>query len=131
MGDCAYTLGCDFRVSAEKVASALSVVCEEFDAEFVTLLDAVQNLTSFEECELDEVDGFTLGSHRDKYVTGTDELLYVLGRFAEEGAYTRFEYGDGSLFGFRVVDGRLRSESGDYVWTLDPEPSPVTTLGAA
>jgi hypothetical protein len=124
MGYCAYILESDFRIDSSNVAAALAAVNAEFDGEFTSLVDAVGDLTSFEQCGSDDEHGFELGEHHDKYYDATDVLLDVLGRFAVEGSIARFDGEDGSLFGFRVVDGQLRTESGDYVWALDPELPP-------
>lgn len=131
MGYCAYAVDTDFRVSADAVAAALVAVNAEFEREFDELAEAVEELASFEDCWLDDDGGFALGAHHDKYYDATESLLDVLGRFAVDGSYVRFDGEDGSLFGFRVVDGRLRTESGSYAWTLDPEAAQVCELGVA
>lgn len=131
MGYSAYSVDTDFRVAAGEVAAALSAVNTRFQTEFSNLADAVEELASFEDCRLDDDGGFVLGSHTDMYTSVTDLLLNVLGRFAVEGSYVRFDGEDGSLFGFRVVDGRLRTESGSYAWTLDPEVPQVSGRGVA
>lgn len=131
MGYSAYTVDTDFRVAAGNVAAALSAINAEFDGEFATLADAVEELASFEDCLLDDDGDFVLGFHHDRYVDATETLLDVLGRFAVEGSYARFDGEDGSLFGFRVVDGRLHTESGSYAWTLDPESPQVSERGVA
>lgn len=131
MGYSAYSVDTDFRVAAGEVAAALSAVNTRFQTEFSDLADAVEELASFEACWWDADGGFVLGSHTDKYVDATETLLEVLGRFAVDGSHVRFDGEDGSLFGFRVVDGRLRTESGSYAWTLDPEALQVSGRGVA
>ncbi|PBJ31911.1 hypothetical protein XV03_18860 [Mycobacterium avium subsp. hominissuis] len=120
MGYDAYTVDVDFTIPADQVPTALAAVEAEFGS-YASLADAVEDITCFEDCEEDPDQWFSLGHHREKYLSGTDQLLEILGRFATDGSYVRFDGEDGALFGFRVVDGRLREESGDYVWHLDPE----------
>lgn len=125
MGYSAYTVEVDFAIEPDKVDAALAAVNAEFGAEFgdgfVSLVDAVVDLSSFEECEIDAGGVFRLGHHVDKYLSATDMLLDVLGHFAIEGSVARFDGEDGSLFGFRVVNGQTCTEWGDYVWRLDSE----------
>lgn len=134
MGYSAYSVEVDFSIEPEQVESALAAVEAEFCGEsraaygiaeggFASLTDAVEQLTSFD-CEFDEAGVFRLGSHVDKYFSSTDILLDVLGRFAVEGSIARFDGEDGSLFGFRVVDGQTCTEWGDYVWRLDSQLPP-------
>lgn len=128
MGYYANTVDGDFRIPGEKVAAALAVVNTAFsghiystagESGYSTLADAVEGLTSFEGCEGGEAgEDFVLGWHGDKYLSGTEELLALLAGFAAEGSYVRFHGEDDSLFGFRVLDGQLREESGDYTWSL-------------
>ncbi|RFZ09794.1 hypothetical protein DSM43518_02545 [Mycobacterium marinum] len=123
MGYCAYSLECDFRVEATEVRAALAAVHAAFGVEFTSLVEAVEELANFDECEIDESGAFILGRHVDSYLEDTEKLLRVLGGFAVDGSFARFDGEDGSLFGFRVVNGRLREEYGDYVWTLAPTGS--------
>ncbi len=86
--------------------------------------DAVEELTSFEQCVIDAAGVLQLGHHGDGYLIGTDELLTVLGDFAVEKSCASFAGEDGSLFGFRVVSGKTCTEWGDYLWRLDSELPP-------
>ena len=126
MGYCANTVEVDFGVPADKVPGALAAVNELLASiglgEFSSLTDAVEESTCFQECTEDSDDGFRLGYHHDKYLTDTDNILYVLGRFATEGSYVRLLGEDDCLFGFRVVEGQLRTETGGFTWRLDPAP---------
>lgn len=123
MGDSAYTLDRDFWVPRENVDLALAAVNAAFERDFTDLVAAVEDLTSFEYNEIDGRGSFILGRHADTYLEGTTKLLEALGQFATEGSYVRLDGAGGDLFGFRVLRGRLREESGDYVWTMDPESS--------
>ncbi|MCH9729042.1 MAG: hypothetical protein K0U84_05075 [Actinomycetia bacterium] len=139
MGYYANTVDSDFRIPAEKVPAALaavnaalSVVNAGLGGQFYstasdgghsTLADAVEEMTSFEGCEEGGSEDFILGGHCDKYLSRTEKLLAILAAFATDGSYVRFHGEDDSLFGFRVIDGRLRAESGDYTWSLDPLPA--------
>lgn len=127
MGYYADTIDTDFTIPAASTAAALADLKEAFagqcpdvfsDADHTTLADIVEGLTSFQECEQASPEAdFILGHHRDKYLPMTDELLGILSRHATEGSYVRFLGEDNSLFGFRVIDGQARPESGDYTWT--------------
>lgn len=119
MGYSASSVDNDFRVPANSVGVALAALNEAFSVEYPTLTDAVENLTSFQECsEASRDEDFVLGYHCDKYTSSTDQVLAVLGRYAVEGSYVRFIGCDDSLFGFRVVDSQLREERGSFTWTL-------------
>jgi hypothetical protein len=48
-------------------------------------------------------------------------MLAVLAPFAVEGSSVRMLGEDDCLFGFRVLDGQLRTESGRFMWSLDGE----------
>lgn len=129
MGYYANTVDSDFCIPAEKVPAALAAVNTAFggrwystagESGYSTLTDAVEELTCFENCEEGASEDFILGSHGDKYLSGTDELLAILAGFAVDGSYVRFHGEDDSLFGFRVLAGQLREESGDYTWSLTP-----------
>ncbi len=134
MGYYADTVEVDFCIPPENIAAAVVAaalaVGEHADAAVdcagakqSALAAIVEDATSFEGCE-EGPRGFLLGWHGDKYLSRTDELLAALAPWATEGSYVRFHGEDGSLFGYRVLEGRLREESGDYTWTLDaPRPS--------
>jgi hypothetical protein len=128
MGYCAYSLEVDWTIEPDRIDDALAAVNselgEQFDGGFTSLIEAVEELSSFEHCEIDEAGVFRLGHHGDKYLTGTDELLIVLGDFTVEDGFARFDGEDGSLFGFRVVSGKTCTEWGDYVWRLDSDLPP-------
>jgi hypothetical protein len=127
MGYYAETVEVDFTILAEAVPAALAAVLARFGGEHATLADAVEWNTSFEGCEDDPGAGFTLGWHNEKYLSDTEALLATLAPFARNGSYVRFHGEDGSLFGSRIVDGRLRDEWGDYTWTLQPVPAEHVT----
>lgn len=119
MGYSASSVDNDFRVPANSVGAALAALNEAFSVDYPTLTDAVEDLTSFQECsEASRDDDFVLGYHCDTYTSSTDQVLTVLGRYAVEGSYVRLLGGDDSLFGFRVVDSQLREECGSFTWAL-------------
>ncbi len=130
MGYYANTVDNDFTIPAEKVSAALAAICAEVGGEYETLADAVEDLTYFQDSEQGPGADFMLGYHCDKYLPATDTVLAVLGRFASDGAYVRFSGEDDTLFGFRVVGGKLREESGNYTWSLDDSPTAAHTEGA-
>lgn len=86
---------------------------------FDSLTEAVEELTGFHDCEEDETDGFRLGYHLDKW-SGSEEVLYTLGRYADEGSFVRFMGEDNELFGYRVVDGKLHTEDATVTWAVSP-----------
>ena len=86
---------------------------------FESLTEAVEELTGFHDCEEDGTDGFRLGYHLDKW-RGSEEVLYTLGKYADEGSFVRFMGEDNELFGYRVVDGKLRTEDAIVTWQLSP-----------
>ena len=132
----------DFHIPANKVAEALAEInadpslrrpcwnrahnslgdVSEHDCQrtkpFVSLSEAVEELTGFHDCEEDGTDGFRLGYHLDKWTR--DEILYTLGRYADEGSFIRLMGEDNELFGYRVVDGKLRTEDATVTWGLSP-----------
>lgn len=119
MGYSASSVDNDFRVPADSVGAALAALNEAFGVDYPTLTEAVEDLTSFQDCSEPSRDGeFVLGYHCDTYTSVTDRVLAVLGRHAVEGSYVRLLGGDDSLFGFRVVDSHLREERGSFAWTL-------------
>ena len=85
---------------------------------FESLTEAVEELTGFHDCEEDGTDGFRLGYHLDKWTA--DEILYTLGQYAMEGSFVRLMGEDNELFGYRVMDGKLRSEDAIVTWQLSP-----------
>jgi hypothetical protein len=126
MGYYANSTEVDFLIPADKVAEALAAVNEDFDTEYTSLTDAVEDLTCFQDClEVtdeyvlgDGAGGFRLGYHIDKYLSCTDSLLGILARFAKEGSFVRFAGEEDDLFGFRVVGGQLREEQAEVTWTV-------------
>jgi hypothetical protein len=84
---------------------------------FDSLTEAVEELTGFHDCEEDDTDGFRLGYHLDKWM-GSEEILYTLGQYAEEGSFVRLLGEDSELFGYRVVDGKLHNEDATVTWTV-------------
>ncbi len=125
MGYSASSVDNDFRVPADAVNAALSALRHEFGEHHATLTQAVEDLTSFQECSQPSRDeDFVLGYHCDTYFPATDKVLDILGRHATEGSYVRLIGADDCLFGFRVVDGQLRAERGSFTWALsDQEPA--------
>lgn len=147
MGYCVNTWETDFRISADKIAAALAAVnadpamhrpCwnrahygpypngntpeQEHDCQrlkpFESLTDAVEELTGFHDCEEDDADGFRLGHHLDKWANPTEDLLHVLGQYADEGSFVRLMGEDSELFGYRVVNGKLRDENATVTWDV-------------
>lgn len=132
----------DFHIPATKVKDALAAInanpamhwpChnrahygarqeQEHDCQrlkpFESLTEAVEELTGFHDCEEDDIDGFRLGYHMDKWVG--EEVLYVLGTYATEGSFVRLIGEDAELFGYRVVGGKLRTEDAKVTWELSP-----------
>lgn len=120
MGYYADSIDTDFTIPAANIAAALFAVNsnEDFGGSYTSLDEFVRDFTSFEENTEDE-DGFHLGHHVDKFLSYTEEVLAALAPAAAEGSYVRFIGEEQSLFGYRVVDGKLRTETGDIVWRLD------------
>jgi hypothetical protein len=85
---------------------------------FDSLAEAVEELTGFHDCEESETTGFRLGYHLDKW--HDDDVLYTLGKYAAEGSFVRFMGEDNELFGYRVSEGKLRTEEATVTWTLSP-----------
>lgn len=128
MGYCADTVENNFTILASKVPAALAAANDEVKkyGPYQSLSDFVEDLTSFQDCAEDDENGFALGYHCDKVMSEFDAVLELLGRFATEGSYVRMRGEDDYLFGYRVVDGRLRTETGDWTWRLDPERTAVS-----
>lgn len=129
MGYNAYTVDRDFTVPADKAADALAALNAsltddpESSGGYTSLADAVDDQGGFEGSDNpgDNVnfDGFSLGWHHDKYHDDyVVAVLAPLAPFAKEGSYVRFSGEDDALWGFRVVDGKLEEEWGDYTWQL-------------
>lgn len=147
MGYSVETWEVDFRVPPHKVAAALadinasaglkrpcwnlahrwpnntSVTVAEHDCQrdkpWDSLTEAVEELTGFHDCQED--DGFGLGWHLpEKWRNPTEDLLYLLGKYATEGSYVRLMGEDNELFGYRVVNGELREESATVTWEVVP-----------
>jgi|688.fasta_scaffold165249_5 hypothetical protein len=134
----------DFHIPADKVEDALAAVTADealqrpcwnrahnalgdvvtaHDCQrtkpFDSLTEAVEELTGFHDCQEDDTDGFRLGWHLpDKWFSATEDLLYVLGRYAAEGSFVRLLGEDSELFGYRVVDGKLHNEDATVTWTV-------------
>lgn len=139
MGYSVDTWESDFHIPADKIAAALADInadpalsrpcwdrehrsgaphdCQSAKA-FDSLTEAVEELTGFHDCEEDDADGFRLGYHLDKWQGGTDDVLHALARYADEGSNVRLIGEDNELFGYRVVDGKLRTESATITWTV-------------
>lgn len=147
MGYSVDTWETDFHISADKMKAALTAVnadpalqrpcwdrahywpnhgsdatVAEHDCQhakpFESLTEAVEELTGFHDCEED--DGFRLGHHLDKWMSASEDLLHVLGRYADEGSFVRLMGEDNELFGYRVVDGKLRDENSTVTWEVSP-----------
>jgi hypothetical protein len=140
MGYSVNTWETDFHIPAGKVKEALAdinadpalqrpcrnrahYIGEAHDCQrtkpFDSLTEAVEELTGFHDCEEDDTDGFRLGYHLDKWM-GSEEMLYTLGRYADEGSFVRFIGEDNELFGYRVVDGKLHTEDATITWSVAP-----------
>lgn len=85
---------------------------------FESLTEAVEELTGFHDCEEDDINGFRVGYHLGRWAN--EDVLYVLGTYADEGSYIRLMGEDKELFGYRVVDGRLYAEDATVTWELSP-----------
>jgi hypothetical protein len=134
MGYYADTVDTDFVVPAANIAAALAAVTEKFrtDSAYTDnwgdqhadpadkLVAAVRDLTCFE-CEVTDGGDFVLSYHNDKWLSETETVLAALAPFATEGGYVRLSGEDNCLFGYRVVGGNLRYESGVTEWRLDSE----------
>lgn len=141
MGYSVDTWEVDFHISAAKVPAALADInadpalqrpcwdrshfaiataaahdCQRTKP-FDSLTEAVEELTGFHDCEEDDTDGFRLGYHLDKW-SGSEEILYRLGHYADEGSYVRFIGEDNELFGYRVVNGKLHTEDATVTWAV-------------
>lgn len=122
MGYCANSIDSDFTIPPSNMAAALEAVCAAFEVTgAATLAEVIEENTCFEGCEEDAATGFTLGWHHDKWWDSTEQMLAVLAPFAVEGSSVRMLGEDDCLFGFRVLGGRLRTESGTFMWSLDAE----------
>lgn len=117
MGYYANTVESDFTIPADKVPATLEAV-RAVGGTGDTLSEAVFSITSFED-SVEDGSGFILGSHSDKFLSRTEEVLAALAPFAREGSYVRFAGEDDSLFGFRVAGGQLHTEYGDITWKLE------------
>ena len=134
MGYYADTVDTDFVVPAANIAAALAAVTENAGTDSAytdswgdqhsdpadKLVAAVRDLTCFE-CEVTDDGDFVLSYHHDKWLSATETVLAALAQFATEGAYVRLSGEDNCLFGYRVVGGKLREESGVTEWRLDSE----------
>lgn len=128
MGYSANSVDTDFTVPADNVPDALaalnaSLTDDPQGAGYTSLAAAVDGCGGFSDSDDpgDDVnyDGFRLGYHTDSWWEAAESALTVLAPFATEGSYVRLIGEDDCLFGFRVVDGKLRTETGDFTWTLD------------
>jgi hypothetical protein len=110
-------------VPTDNIAAALEAVNKALQdggagpAAFTDLSEAVEQATSFCDCYTDGA-GWHLGHTHDKWFGSSERLLKVLAPHATDGSFVRLIGEDDSLFGYRVVDGVLRDESGDFTWTL-------------
>ena len=134
MGYYADTVDTDFVVPAANIVAALAAVTENSGTESAStdnrrelltdpadkLIAAVRDRTCFE-CEVTHDGDFVLSYHHDKWLTATETVLAALAPFATEGGYVRLSGEDNRLFGYRVVGGKLREESGVTEWRLDSE----------
>lgn len=131
MGYCASTIDSDFTIPPANMVAALEAVSAAFEVTgAATLAAVIEEITCFEGCEEDAATGFTLGWHHDKWMNSTERLLAVLAPFAVEGSLVRMLGEDDCLFGFRVRDGRLRTESGHFMWSLDTEDAASAAVRA-
>jgi len=122
MGYCANSIDSDFTIPPANIAAALEAVRAAFETTgTATLTEVIEENTCFDGCEEDAATGFTLGCHHDKWWDSTEQMLAVLAPFAVEGSSVRMLGEDDCLFGFRVLDGQLRTESGRFMWSLDGE----------
>lgn len=129
--NCANSIDSDFTIPPANTAAALEAVRAAFEVSGpATLAEVVEEITCFEECEEDVAAGFRLGWHHDKWFDSTEQMLAVLAPFAVEGSSVRMLGEDDCLFGFRVLDGRLRTESGSFVWSVDGEIAADATVRA-
>jgi hypothetical protein len=136
MGYTANSVDTDFTVPADKVPDALaalnaSITDDPEGAGYTSLAAAVDEHGGFSDSDDpgDDInyDGFRLGFHTDSWWwEAAESVLTVLAPFATEGSYVRLIGEDDCLFGFRVVDGQLRTETGDFTWTLDGVQSTST-----
>lgn len=142
MGYCADTYEVDFRIPADKVDAALAAINAEpklaprcwhrshadhacpAARPFDTLADAVENNTGFHDCEVGLDGEFALGYHLDKWIDTTEVVLKTLAPFAVEGSCVRMIGEDQTLFGYRVVEGRLVDESATVTWNIAPWEKP-------
>lgn len=148
MGYCADNYEVDFRIPADKAGAALAAINAEprlaprcwhrshtvvtipapdaadhvcrADRPFTTLADAVEDNTGFHDCEVGLDGEFALGCHLDKWTDTTEMVLKVLAPFAVEGSCVRMIGEDQTLFGYRVVEGRLVDESATVTWDIAP-----------
>ena len=116
MGYYANSLDSDFTVPAANIPAALAAV-QAVGGEGADLPDAVASITGFQDCDEDGA-GFILGHHSEKFHSRTEEVLAALAPFAKEGSFVRFMGEDDSMFGFRVMNGKLRDEVGGVSWEL-------------
>lgn len=130
MGFDASTWDGNFVVPQQNVAAALAAMNAEYapgpGREYETLSDAVEANTSYVECREDDETGFRLGYHEGRYSMYTQEVLSTLAPFAIDGSFERLSGQEESLWGFRVVAGELKEETGDVVWRLDDPPPEAT-----
>lgn len=131
MGYTAYTVDSDFTVPADKIDAALHainvvLVGSEDDVNdgavgAVSLTEAFAENTGFEDPDTTAAGDWILGHHRDKYFDSPlEEMIAALAPFATEGSYVRFQGEDDALWGFRVINGRIEAETGDYTWKVVP-----------
>jgi hypothetical protein len=130
MGYTANSVDTDFTVPADKMPEALAALNASLTdgpqgAGYTSLATAADEHGGFNDSNDTgddinyDVDGFRLGYHTDSWRDAAESFLTVLAPFATEGSYVRLIGEDDCLFGFRVVHGQLRTETGDFTWTLD------------
>lgn len=117
----AYSTEVNFIIPSDNVAAALSAINVLFGTRHVTLIGALENYASFHECAEGPAT-FVLGEHHGSWDEEKEAAIVALGSFANEGSFIRFTDDNGTFWGYRVVDGRLREETGKLVWDLVPLP---------
>lgn len=136
MGYDAYTVDMDFTVPADQVPAALHAVnaaIKDLDpaTDYTSLATAVDEHAGFadsddpgddEVCDRFRLGYYASGHYNDDYVL---PVLTALAPFAAEGSYVRFLGEDDSLFGFRVVAGKLVEETGDFTWSCPRTDTPT------
>lgn len=130
MGYSANSVDVDFTVPADKVAEALAAFNATLTDDplqkpggYATLADAADEYGGFSDSDNpgDSVnhDGFALGFHTDSWWDNRAvPFLEAIAPFAAEGSCVRLIGEDDALWGYRVVDGVLKEETGTFTWEL-------------